>query len=183
MRQIAQALRVTGTAFGLSIMGSVMIAGSPALAEVLQFSALGLDRRCPCGLNPGDAEDQAEEDNGILKLKDVNMRYFMAVALPHGQNVCRFSMVYHDINAGDSMTAQLKRKVVVIGNPPINPATTMASVTTAAGVPDTIRKVNDTTITSPLINTTNSFYYIQVEAPTTNLNPIGFQIDVRPTCP
>jgi hypothetical protein len=181
MRQFTKALRVTGTAVGLSILGSIMIASSPALAEVLQFSALGLERQCPCGM--GDEVDDAEESNGVLKPKNVAMRYFMPVALPHGQNVCRFSMVYHDINAGNSMTARLKRKVVVAGDPPFDPPTTMASVISAAGTPDTIRKANDTTITSPLISTTNSFYYIELEVPTVNLNPIGFQIDVRPTCP
>ncbi len=181
MRKFLHVLRVTGAAFGLSIGGSVIIAASPALAEVLQFSALGLERQCPCGM--GDEADAAEADNGVLKLKDVNMRYFMPVALPHGQNVCRFSMFYHDINAGNSMSAHLKRKVVVVGDPPFDPPTTMASVTTAAGTPDTIRKAIDTTITSPLISTVNSFYYIELAAPTVNLNPIGFQIDVRATCP
>ena len=114
MRKFAQVLLVTGAAFGLSILGSVMIAASPALAEVLQFSALGLERRCPC---PLDQEvDRADADNGVLRPKDTAMHYFMPVALPHGQNVCRFSMVYHDVNAGNSMTAQLKRKVVVAGD-------------------------------------------------------------------
>ena len=181
MQQFTKALRVTGTVFGLSILGSVTIGISPALAEVLQFSALGLEKRCPCGL--GDEADKAEAVNGVLKLKDAGMHYFMPVALPHGQNVCRFSMVYHDINSTDSMTATLKRKVVVVGNPPFGAPTTMASVTTAAGVSDTIRKANDTTIVTPVINTTNSFYYIQLESPTTNLNPIGFQIEVRDACP
>jgi hypothetical protein len=176
-------LQATAVSFGLAFLGSMMIAGSPALAEILQFSALGLHKRCPCGVTDDAAEDTAEENNGVLVLKDTAMRYFMPVALPHGRRVCRFTMVYHDINGANSMTARLQQKPIVAGNPPFNPPTTMASVTTAVPVPNTIRKASDSTIVSSQINTTNSFYYIELEAPTFNLNPIGFQIDVRETCP
>jgi hypothetical protein len=92
-------------------------------------------------------------------------------------------MIYHDINAADSMTARLLRKLFVVGNPAFGAPAVMASVTSAAGTPNTVRKETDTTIAAALVNTTNGFYFIEVEAPTFNLNLLGFQIDVRPSCP
>jgi hypothetical protein len=146
----------------------------------LQFSALGLIKRCPCGM--GDEADKAIQNNGVLELDNVSMTYFMPVALPDGQRVCSFSMVYHDINAGDSMVAVLKRKRIVVGSDPEGGLITMAQVQSAGGTPDTVRKVTDTAIVNRLINTANSFYFIELDAPSVNLNPIGFQIDVRQRC-
>jgi hypothetical protein len=178
MRQkSATTSRKLRTAFGLALLGSVMLAGSPAFAEILQFSALGLIKRCPCIL--GTEADDAEQNNGVLELKGVDMTYFMPVALPDGQRVCRFTMIYNDTNASDSMVAVLKRKRIDVGGDPEGGVTNMALVTSAAGTPDTMRKVSDASIVKPLINTNKNFYFIELDAPSVNLNPIGFQIDVR----
>jgi hypothetical protein len=166
-----------GAAFGLALLGSIMLAGSPAFAEILQFSALGLIKRCPC--LAGDEADNAIQNNGMLELEGVNMTYFMPVALPDGQRVCRFTMIYNDINASESMVAVLKRKTIDVGGDPEGGITNMALVTSAAGTPNTIRKVSDRSIVTPLINTNRNFYFIELDAPSVNLNPIGFQIDVR----
>jgi len=38
-------------------------------------------------------------------------------------------------------------------------------------------------ITSPTITKEHAFYYVEIEAPTINLNVLGVQLDVQPTCP
>ena len=58
----------------------------------------------------------------------------------------------------------------------------MAVVKTAAGTPDTVRMATDATINSAQINTDNSFYFIEADVPTVNLEILGFQIEVAPTC-
>jgi hypothetical protein len=153
-----------------------------ASADILQIAGAGFERRCPCGAD--GAQDDAEEFRGVLQPKNVSMRYFAPVVFPvNGQSVCSFSLVYHDINAGDAMVATLKRKIFNLGGSPFNFNTVMASVQSAAGTPNTVRRATDNTIFSPVINTANSFYFVQIDVPTVNLNILGVQIDVRPTCP
>lgn len=179
LRHYARSLLAVGIFFVLAFAGSTAFT-SPAAAEILQISATGLVKRCPC---TGESADEAEVNNGVLLPRNVDMRYFQPVALPHGQRVCSFSMIYHDINAADSMVARLKRKIFTAGNPPFNAPTVMAAVTSAAGTPNTVRKATDATIVNALINTASSFYFIEVDVATINMNLLGFQIDVRPTCP
>ena len=58
----------------------------------------------------------------------------------------------------------------------------MATVTSAPGVVDTVRKATTTAITQNVIAKGSAFYYVLVDAPTINLAFLGVQIDVRPTC-
>jgi len=156
-------------------------AADQAQADVLQISATGLVLRCPCG---PDIADNAEEAQGVLKPLRPNARYFTPVVFPiAGQRVCRFSMVYRDVNANDAITATLRRKPAAVGSNAADPSIVMATVTSAAGIQDKVRKATTTTIVDPKINSTASFYYIEVDVPTVNLELLGFQIDVRPTCP
>jgi predicted secreted protein len=59
----------------------------------------------------------------------------------------------------------------------------MAAVQSAPGTPNVVRRVNDTTIASAVINKAAAFYYVQVDIPTVNLNLLGVQVEVKPTCP
>lgn len=152
-----------------------------ARAELLSYSATDFVRRCPC---PFDTPDLTEVDNGVLKVINVESHFFRAIAFPvNGQQVCRFSLLYHDINAQDTLIARLVRKPVVVGGDPFLPPQIMAEVRSAPGVPDAVRRATTTAITSPTITQGRAFYYVEVEAPTFNLNVLGVQIDVRPTCP
>jgi hypothetical protein len=173
-------LRILYAAVAIAFTGSIVAVSSPALAEILQISATGMVKRCPC--DPSST-DTSEEDNGVLVLKGNNVRYFTPVALSQGQRVCSFSMLYNDVNANDTMTARLERKNFTVGGNPFILPVTMATVKSAGGVPDTVRKATQTTIKAPLINAATAFYYIELDAPTVNLNVLGFQIDVRQTCP
>jgi hypothetical protein len=165
----------------LALVGLLLTLAPAANADILQIAGAGFERRCPCGAD--GAEDDAEEFRGVLMPKNVNMRYFAPVVFPvNGQSVCSFSLVYHDVNANDAMVATLKRKALNLGGTPFNLNTVMALVQSQPGTPDTMRRVTDNTILSPVINTASAFYFVQVDVPTVNLNIIGVQIDVRPSC-
>lgn len=151
-----------------------------AQAELLVYSATDFVQRCPCDIEG----DHTEVNNGVLVLVDTNLRYFRSIAFPvDGQQVCRFSLIYHDINGNDTLTARLVRKPFTIGGDPFSSPQIMATVRTANGVPDTVRRATTTAITSPTVRKGNAFYYVEIAAPTINLNVLGVQLDVRPTCP
>lgn len=154
---------------------------APALAETLSISATGLVLRCPCV--GGDA-DSAEESKGVFVGQKPNGRYFVPVVFPvtSGQNICSFSMVYQDLNQADTMIARLFRKSYVVGGNPFNAPVQIAKVNSAAGVVNTVRVATTTAINSPTITPVRSFYYIEVDVPTFNLNLLGFQIEYKPSC-
>jgi hypothetical protein len=174
-------LSVACASFALAFAGLLATFSSPARAEILQISGVGFVRHCPCDAG---AADRAETQAGVLKVMDTNVHYFAPVVFPkNGQRVCSLSMVYHDINGTGSMTVQLKRRIFVINGNPFATPLVMASVQSAGGVFDIVRVATDNTVNFPVINTSNAFYYVELRAPTNNLNLIGVQIDVRPSCP
>jgi hypothetical protein len=148
-----------------------------AQAELLVYSATDFVRRCPC---PFNTPDHTEVDNGVLKTIDTEVHFFRSIDFPVNlQQVCRFTLLYHDVNAQDTLTARLVRKPFVVGENPFSSPEIMAEVSSASGVPDTVRRATTTAITSPKITKGRAFYYVEVEAETFNLNILG----VRPTCP
>jgi hypothetical protein len=151
-----------------------------ARAELLVYSATDFVRRCPC---PSGA-DRTEVENGVLKVIDDTSRFFRSISFPVNlQQVCSFSLIYHDINANDTLTARLVRKPFTVDGNPFSRPVIMATVRSASGVPDTVRRATTTNIRSRTIGKGRAFYYVEIEAPTFNLNILGVQIDVRPTCP
>lgn len=169
---------------GALALGAIIFGlNTPALAETLSISATGLVLRCPCGF--GDNSDSAQESNGVFVGEKPDGRYFVPVVFPvtTGQKVCSFSMVYQDINNADTMTARLFRKTYAIGGNPFAAPVLMATVKSAAGVVSTVRVATTNVILFPTINALGSFYYIEVDIPTSNLNLLGFQIVNKPTCP
>ncbi|HET6377346.1 MAG TPA: hypothetical protein VFG05_03440 [Methylocella sp.] len=155
---------------------------APAKAETLSISATGLVLRCPCSF---DNIDNAEENKGVFVGQKPNGRYFVPVVFPvtAGQKICSFSMVYHDINQADTMTARLFRKTYVVGGNPFNVPVQIAKVSSALPVVNKVRVATTNVINAPAITATNSFYYIEVDIPTFNLNLLGFQIEYKPACP
>jgi hypothetical protein len=171
MKTASQALMFAGLLLGIA---------SPAMADILQISATSLVRRCPCGSDP---TDNAEVTAGVLQSKQANARYFYSVIFPRdGETVCRFSMVYRDVNANDTMVARLKRKRFAVGGDAFNAPAVMATLTSESGVVDTVRRATTTNIRQGAINTANSFYFLEVEVPTVNLELLGFQIELEPQC-
>jgi hypothetical protein len=158
----------------------ILLAVSQAGADTLQISGAGLVRHCPCDV---DAADDALLEQGVLKPQTTNGLYFAPVVFPRdGETVCRFTMVYRDVNAADTITAQLLRKRFTNGGSAALAPVVMSTVRSAAGTPNTVRVATDTTIAQSTINTNNSFYFIQVQVPTVNLEILGFQIEVGLTC-
>jgi hypothetical protein len=169
------ALLVGAAALAVSV---VAFAGG-ARANILQLSATAFTARCPCV-----DFDNAEELNGVLEPQSSQSRFFSAVMFPvSGQNVCSFSLVYQDTNASETLTASLKQKKFAVGGATFGAPVTMASVSTGAGAVNTVRKATTSAITNPKITAGNSFYYVEIDQANINLNVLGVQIDVRPTCP
>jgi hypothetical protein len=157
-----------------------LLAVSQAGADTLQISGAGLVRHCPCDFDPAD---DALVEQGVLKPQTSNGLYFAPVVFPRdGETVCRFTMVYRDVNAADTITAQLLRKKFTNGGSAALAPVVMSTVRSAAGTANTVRVATDTTIAQSTINTNNSFYFIQVQVPTVNLEILGFQIEVGLTC-
>lgn len=150
-----------------------------ARAEILSISGAGFIQQCPCAPS-GNLPDV---NRGVLVPTDQSNLY-AAVDFPvRGQRICSFSLVYQDINNADTMTARLLRKGFLVGSNPFNNPTVVASASTAAGVVNTVRKTTTTLANPPAIDETSWFYFVEVSAPTINLNLLGVQIDYRPTCP
>ena len=179
-RKIDMASRSIQLTGAIAIVLGTLLAVSHASADTLQISGAGLVRHCPCDF---DAADDALVEQGVLKPQTSNGLYFAPVVFPRdGETVCRFTMVYRDVNAADTITAQLLRKRFTNGGSATIAPVVMSTVKSAAGTPNTVRVATDTTIAQPTINTNNSFYFIQVQVPTVNLEILGFQIEVGLTC-
>jgi hypothetical protein len=168
-------------AWVLAAIGAAALSLSvPVAAEIYQISGVGFTQHCPC---VGDPYDDSQENNGVLLPDNVNMRLFAPIDFPNGQRVCRFSLVYNDINANDPITARLKRKAFTVGGnafaAPQTIATTVSANTTNMNA---IQRSTTTAITNPVISDTSAFYYVELTLPTINLRVLGVQIDVRPTC-
>ena len=172
---------------GLIAAGLWMLAPTPdAKAELIVLSAVDFVKRCKvlcpnAGTDP--IEDNSAVDRGVLIQGDGGF-FFASVPFPvNGQRVCRFSLVYHDINANEAIVATLNRKRFTIDGNAFKAPIVMATVSSEAGVPNTARKVSTRDISNPTINKSNSFYYVELFIETFNLNVLGVQIDVRNTCP
>lgn len=164
----------------LIVAGLVFSSAPPVLADVLQISGTGLVRHCPCAFDPADS---AQVSEGVLQPQDSNTHYFYSVMFPrNGESVCRLSMIYRDVNNNDTMVASLKRKAFQVGGDAFTSPRVMAKVQSASGVVDTVRRATTTNIKRPVINGNRYFYFLEVEVPTINLEILGFQIEVKPTC-
>jgi hypothetical protein len=152
----------------------------PVAAEIYQISGIGFTQHCPC---VGDPYDDSQENNGVLLPDNVNMRLFAPIEFPNGQRVCRFSLIYNDINANDPITARLKRKAFTVGGNAFAAPQTMATAVSANTTNMNLtQRATTTAITNPVINDTSAFYYVELTVPTINLRVLGVQVDVRPTC-
>jgi hypothetical protein len=150
-----------------------LAASGAARAEIVAIAAPGLTQH-------GSAFG-ATEGRGVLSPEGPG-RYFASVQLPNGQSVCSFSLVYRDVNAEEQMVAYLVKRTFAVGDAINSQPTVMAVVRTASGVVSTMRRATTTSITAPLVNNANGFFYVRVDAPNVNVNIVGLQIDVRPAC-
>jgi hypothetical protein len=158
-----------------------MLALGTAQADTLQISGTAFVRHCPCDFDL--AADNALVENGILKPQATNTRYYAAVVFPRdGEQVCRFSLVYVDTNAQDSMFVRLLKKVGNTNGNPDNAPIVMATLKSSISIADKIRVATTNVINSPQIDNALGFYYVEAEVPTVNLEILGVRIEVAPTC-
>ena len=159
------------------LLGALAI--TPANAEIISISGAAFIQQCPCAPSGGIPT----LDRGVLKPTDVS-KFYVDVPFPiGGQKICSLSIVYQDINANDNMTARLFRKKFALGGNVFNNPVAIATVSSANGVVQQVRKATTTAVNPRAISKGDSFYYVEVFFPTINVNLIGVQIDHRPTCP
>jgi hypothetical protein len=173
-----------GTILRLTFVMLAQFAGAFALtpiarADIISLSGTGFIQQCPCSVS-GNLPDV---DRGVLVPTDQSKLYAIVDFPVNGRRVCSVSLVYQDVNNNDAMTARLLRKAITVGSNPFSNPAVIATVSSAPGVVNTVRKTTTTSITAPVINENTGFYYVEVSAPTINLNLLGVQIDHRPTCP
>lgn len=167
-------------AAALTLGTGILAHATPAKAEIIQLAAPGFVQHCPCSV---DATDPTEVNTGTVDIIKQNSRLFASVPFPKdGDKVCSVSLIYRDVNGADSIRARLFKKAFTIGGNAYAAPVAMATVTSAPGVVDTVRKATTTAITQNVIAKGSAFYYVLVDAPTINLAFLGVQIDVRSTC-
>lgn len=146
---------------------------SPAAAYVVQISAASFVQ------HGGQAVSDAVSEGALAGARG---SYFAAVNFPkNGDEVCRFSLVYGDSVEDRNLTARLYRKVVELGESTFEPPIEMARASSTGANPKQ-RRADDTSISSRTIAMGSSFYFVELEIPSTFLNPIGVQIEVEPNC-
>ena len=167
-------------AAAVCIGAGVLAQAKPAQAEIVQLAGPGFVQHCPCAV---DATDPTEVNNGTTDIIKQNSRLFASVPFPKdGEKVCSVSLIYRDVNGNDSIRARLFKKAFTVGGNAYAAPIPMATVTSAPGVVNTVRKATTTTISQNVIAKGSAFYYVLVDAPTINLAFLGVQIDVRPSC-
>ena len=175
--------RAGRTALGiLGMLFSALVAGfaTPAKAEIVSLSATGFVKHCPC---VDDGTPESNENNGVLEMTGQFSRFYEGVDFPkEGERVCSMSLVYRDVNGNDAIRARLYKKSFSSGGPAFAAPVLMATATSAAGTPDTVRIAKTSAINQPSIAQGGAFYYLLVDAPTINLAFLGVQIDVKGTC-
>lgn len=169
-------------AFGIAFVAAVGLGttwAAPAKATVYQIPAPAFTQHCACtiGIGPDTVS------NGVLT-PDGPGNFFATLPFTGTGNLCQLTMIYRDVNAEQSMNASVVRRNYLIGQPVAASGTTqLALVTSASGTPDTIRSATTTSIANPAINTSTGFYFVRVHFDNINMDLVGVQVDIRPTCP
>ena len=171
---------LVASAFGLALCAGSFGFAAPARAEIMSYSATGFVRHCPC---VEDGTQESDTQAGVVQMTGQFSTFYAAVDFPKdGQKVCSVSLVYRDVNANDPIKARLYKKTFTSGGAAFAAPVLMATATSAAGTPDTVRIAKTTVINQPSIAQGSAFYYLLVDAPTINLAFLGVQIDVKGTC-
>ena len=171
---------ILSAAFGLALGAGSFGFAAPAKAEIMSYSATGFVRHCPC---VEDGTQESDTQAGVVQMTGQNSTFYAAVDFPKdGQKVCSVSLVYRDVNANDPIKARLYKKTFTNGGPAFAAPVLMATATSAAGTPDTVRIAKTSVINQPSIAQGSAFYFLLVDAPTINLAFLGVQIDVKGTC-
>jgi hypothetical protein len=162
----ALSLTLSCLAFGLT---------TAATADILQIPAITFVNRAGA---TGDVIGDAQ--GGAL----TNAPGTLYAAVPFSTNgavVCRFILVYRDNDADINITARLLKKPIDIGGFPFDPPIEMAKVRSGGGDAGVARRT-DRTITQPVLDLLNAFYYVELSLPGDTLEVLGVQIETKTSC-
>ena len=159
----------------LALCAAMTGLATAARADIIQIAAVAFANR---------STSTSVGDPNFGMLSNATGTFFAAVPFTtHGDNVCKFDLVYRDNDSDFGITAKLMKKRVQIGNTPFVPAVTIARVVTGnAAAAAGVQRRSDATINQPTIDLMRGFYYVELTVPAATLEVLGVQIDVRPTC-
>lgn len=163
----------------LIAVAPLVAAVAPATAEVVQIPAPALVRQCPCDID----ESPAVENNGTITPARGASSYFAALPFTGKGEVCSMTIVYRDVNENEALTVSLFRKKIEVGAKIDAKPVLIATVKSASGTPDTVRKTSAKKINNPSVDTGTAFYYLRAEFQNLNMDLVGVQVDIRKTCP
>ena len=132
---------------------------------------------------PRDINDAFKSTTGQETEGDLNKaggRYYAPVNFPTTGKVCWMSLIYRDNDPSSSVTARLMRKRFGIGQSPFASPFQMAILQTNNDDPATQRLI-EPSIAAPQIDYFNSFYYVELNVPSQNLQVLGVQVNFRET--
>lgn len=161
----------------LALSASALFLCTPARADVVSISAMGFEGSFPAttGIDP------PSQVNGVMK-PDGPTLMFAPVDFPAAGLICRLTLVYDDVNAGQKITARLIRKRIITGSSTFDPPLIMATVD-STGLAGTMQKASTRAVVPRTINEVSNFYYVEVTAENFNTSLVGVQIEYKPTCP
>jgi hypothetical protein len=162
-------------AAALSAAALTTLIGSPARATVLDIPAVSMAQTF-------GAADAVDRSLGLLDPTGGRTKWIAPLPFQGNGQVCRFSIVYRDVNAQETITARLMRKTYALGGSAYVAPTVMARVVSSPSVADGVRRTDAPSIPKSQINTATGFYYVDAEIENINMALIGVQIDVRANC-
>ena len=176
--------KISGLAAVLSLYGAIAF-GSSASAEILQIAGPAFNVHCPCSTSgaAGIGQDTIGSVTDFGILESAQGKYYAAVPFPRsGDRICRFSLIYQDNDGDHNVTAQLVRKKIALGSSAFTPATVIAQVR-SGGAEAFVRRRSTTNIAPRIVNTSEAFYFVELDFPEDLIEVVGVQIDVRTACP
>ncbi len=150
-------------------------AAASAQATILDIPAVSMTQTF-------GAADSVDRTQGLLDPTGGRTNWIAPLPFQGNGQVCRFSIIYRDVNALETITARLMRKTYTLGGSAYAAPILMARVVSSSSVSDGVRRTDAPSIPKPLINTATGFYYVDAEIENINMALIGIQIDVRPNC-
>ena len=160
-----------------AIAASLILISGAARADIMSLSAMGFVRYDPAGTT-----QDPTPDNGTLS-PVIGTDLFAGLDFPvDGNNICKLTLVYGDINQQEGITATLYRKRIVIGGT-VNAAPQQLAQVASTGTVTGMRSKSTSTVYARTIDEANFFYYVKVTAQNFNTPLVGVQVEHKPACP
>ena len=160
-----------------AIAASLILVSGVAHADIISLSAMGFVRYDPTGTS-----QDPTPDNGTLS-PVIGTDLFAALDFPvNGNTICKLTLVYGDTNPQEGISTTLFRKKIVVGGT-VNAAPQVLAQVVSSGTITGMGRKSTTTVSGPVIDEANYFYYVRVRAQNYNTPLVGVQIEHKATCP